>query len=345
LDNTANDAKVSVIVLNWNGRRFLDSCLTSLTDQSLPTHEVVLVDNGSNDGSVQYVRDHFPRVKIAENGANLGFAEGNNIGIRLATGDYVVLLNNDTSVPSNFIEVLANCARVDPKIGSVGCTIVQEDGIPRYGPAFTNNGFLTPLLIGSNLLRKRIERLFDVEGYCLTNCAAAVLYRKNALQVTGGFDADFWADWEDHDLGFRLWLAGFKNYYTTKTHVMHVGGGSFGREISKDRQARIIRNMLVTYLKNYDSWNLVTRFFFLLWVIVPLRHLASIILYELTRLKTSHRQGASLISREAYLALPLAYLAFIRDLPRAMRKRMKVQAQRKVSDSIIFSLTERKWIV
>jgi GT2 family glycosyltransferase len=223
------DRKVSVLLLNWNGLRFLGPCIRSLMQQTSSRHELILIDNGSDDGSVQYVESIFPSVRILENKRNLGFAEGNNI-----------------------------------------------------------------------------------EGYCIANCAAAVLYRRQTLELTGHFDPDFWSDWEDHDLGFRLWLTGFKNIYTTKTRVVHVGGRSFGRELSKDRYVRIIRNMLVTYLKNYDSWNLVTRFFFLFWVMLPLRHFVSIIVYELARLRARSRQGMSLMSREAYLALPLAYLAFIR---------------------------------
>jgi len=337
--------RVSIIVLNWNGRRLLGGCLRSLATQTCADYEMIVVDNASVDGSVEYVRTNFPSVKIIENKGNLGFAEGNNAGIAASVGDYIIILNNDTRVPSNFTQTLVECASASPQAGSIGCRIVQEDGTLGYGPLSTNNGFLVPMFMGSNFLPNRIASTFNVEGYCMTNCATAVLYKRQALEITGVFDTDFWADWEDHDLGFRLWLSGYKNFYTTRTHVVHVGGGSFGREISKDRHERIIRNMLLTYLKNYDSRNLATRFFFLLCVMLPLRHFVSIIVYELTRFRSKSRQGAALMSREAYLALPLAYLAFIRGLPATMRKRGKVQAQRKVPDSVIFSQTERKWII
>jgi GT2 family glycosyltransferase len=201
------------------------------------------------------------------------------------------------------------------------------------------------MLMGSNILAERVERLFGMEGDCVANCAAAVLYNKHALEVTGAFDGDFWSDWEDHDLGFRLSVAGFRNVYTTKTYVLHVGGGSFGSGFSKDRYVRITRNMLMTYFKNYETPNLLTRFLFLFWVILPIRHLMSIIVYELKRLSVKSPSGSTLLSRQAYLSLPEAYIQFIRSLPLAIRKRLMVQAHRKVPDSLIFSVTERNWII
>jgi hypothetical protein len=336
--------RVTVIVLNWNGLRFLGPCITSLMRQKFCEYELILIDNGSDDGSVDYVKKNFHSVRVVENAKNLGFAEGNNVGLRVAIGQHVIVLNNDTRVPPDFIETLVNSASRDSKIASVGCRIVQEDGSMKYGPLVTNNGFLVPLFMGSVSFPDRIARLFGGEGDCATNCAAAALYRRHVLEEVGGFDPDFWSDWEDHDLGFRLWVAGYKNFYTTRTQVLHVGGGSFGRELSKDRYVRIIRNMLFTYVKNYESRNLATRFLLLFWIILPLRHVLLMIVYELTRLSSrSYKTG--LVSRRAYLALPEAYFSFLRDLRAVMRKRAVVQAKRKVPDSAIFSATQKGWVV
>jgi GT2 family glycosyltransferase len=308
-------------------------------------HEVILVDNNSDDGSVEYVRRNFPFVRIVENDANLGFAEGNNVGLRSAGGDYLVVLNNDTRASSNLIEVLVNCASSDPEAGSVGCKIIQEDGSFRYGPCYSNRNFLVPLFMGSRFLPERLGRMFREEGPCATNCATAVLYTKRALQAIGGFDADFWSDWEDHDLGFRIWLAGYKNLYTTKTRVLHVGAGSFGDELSKERYVRIVRNMLFTYIKNYEASNLATCFFFLFWVILPVRHMLLILSSELTRLTRRSSQETTVVSRRVYTALPEAYMSFLQGLRTAVRKRARVQSHRKVPDSVIFSTTRRRWII
>jgi hypothetical protein len=313
-------------------------------EQTSDDYEVILVDNGSSDGSVDYVKNHFPSVRIIENKRNLGFAEGSNVGIRAASGDYVILLNNDTRVDSDFIEVLATCASNDPCIGSVGCKLVQRDGRPAYGPKATNSGFLVPFFMGTKFLSQRVERLFDMEGYCVANCGAAVLYRKRALDHLGGFDPDFWSDWEDHDIGLRLLVSGYKNFYTTRTVVLHIGGGSFQQIDSRNRDIRTIRNMFLTYVKNYDASNLVTRFMFVFMVLTPVRYLFAVALHGLSRLTRSGSTGQPAHSLQA-LSLLHAYIQFIREFRNAMRKRMKVQSQRKVSDSTIFSLTRRGWLL
>jgi GT2 family glycosyltransferase len=179
----------------------------------------------------------------------------------------------------------------------------------------------------------------------MTNISVAVLYRKSALEVTKEFDADYWSDWEDYDLSCRLWLAGYKNLYTTKTTVFHVGGGSLGKGLSKERYVRIIRNMLFTYFKNYEPHNLATRFLFFMFAVLPFRHTISIMAYELKRLREGSSKKETYLSRQVYLSLPQAYLQFLRGLRMTMRKRLAVQRTRKVSDSAIFTLTERKWIV
>ena len=337
--------KVSVVILNWNGLRYLGKCIMSLMEQTYSGYEVILIDNASTDGSVEYVRQNFPSVKIIENRVNLGFAAGNNVGIKSASGDYVILLNTDTRVPPDFIEELVKCASMDPEIGSVGCRLLQEADVIKYGPMFTNNGFIIPMFMGNNLLPKRIDELYDGGGYCIANCAAAVLYRKSDLEVTGSFDSDYQFDWEDHDLGFRLALAGYKNLYTTATSVHHIGGASIGSAFSKDRYIRIIRNMLFTYIKNYEPQNVATRFLFLFWVLVPFRHMVTVLFHELRRLKNDSPQQAALLSRQAYLSLFEIYIQFIRGLRNAIRKRAKVQTRRRVSDSRIFLLTRRYWIV
>lgn len=179
----------------------------------------------------------------------------------------------------------------------------------------------------------------------MANSGAAVLYRKSAIDAIGGFDGDFWSDWEDHDLGYRLWLAGYKNFYTTGTNVVHVGGGSFGHEVSKERYTRIIRNIMLTYLKNYEPRNVVTRFFVLFFLVIPLGHMLSIVLHELARFSKGLSGELGAVSRTAYLSLPEAYFCFLRGLRTAMRRRATVQAQRTVSDRAIFSTTERRYVI
>ena len=145
--------------------RYLSVCLESLMKQTYSGYEIIFVDNASSDGSVEYVKNNFPSVKIMENQENFGYAEGMNVGMRSAAGTYVILLNIDTRVPLDFIEVLVNCASQDPQIGSVGCKLFQEEGLIKYGPMFTNNGIFVPIFMGHNLLLNRIEHLYNTEAY------------------------------------------------------------------------------------------------------------------------------------------------------------------------------------
>jgi GT2 family glycosyltransferase len=338
--------KVSVIVLNWNGLRFLGPCLKSLMNQNATDYEVILVDNGSTDGSVDYSKENFPAVRVIENGRNFGFGGGNNIGIEQARGEYVIVLNNDTVAPPDFVQTLVEVASPDSSIGSVGCRLVGVDGRPSYGPVHMNHGIVVPWIMGARLSH-RIIKLHSLDGWCLANSAAAVLYRKDALQAIGGFDEDFWSDWEDNDLGFRLWIAGYKSVFTAKTTVTHFGEAS-GSRLSRERNVRIIRNMLSTYFKDYEPSNILTRFFLVFWIIVPARYVLFSV-YSLMRIalrQTGHEKNQPIhVPSQAHIALFQAYGEFIRRLPNVMSKRVIVQSHRKVSDSQIFSQTDKNWII
>lgn len=109
--------KISIMVLNWNGKKYLKDCFTSLENQTYSNFEIVLIDNGSKDGSLEYVKSNFPEVKILALGKNLGFAEGNNKGIKSAKGKYVFILNNDTKVDKNCLEKLVEVAESDDRTG------------------------------------------------------------------------------------------------------------------------------------------------------------------------------------------------------------------------------------
>jgi len=110
-------SKVSVIILNWNGKHHLERCLSSVLEQTYSNFEVILVDNGSTDGSVEFVRGRFPEVRIIWNEENLGFAAGNNAAIIATRGDYVATLNNDTQVDPHWLSELVNAAETTPKVG------------------------------------------------------------------------------------------------------------------------------------------------------------------------------------------------------------------------------------
>ena len=216
-------ALISVIVLNYNGKGFLDGCLSSLASQTYSDFEVIVVDNGSRDGSPEYVKENYPWVRLAKNDENLGFAGGTNVGIRAAKGEFVITLNNDSRADSRFIEELIK-PMADPEVGVCAAKMLFPDGrinsagicISRSGAAW-DRGMFEPD-------RGQYEFVEEVFGAC----AGAALYRREMLDEIGLFDEDFFLYLEDVDLAFRARLAGWKCIYVPGARVIHHHGGTAG---------------------------------------------------------------------------------------------------------------------
>jgi hypothetical protein len=214
---------ISVIVLNYNGRGFLNGCLTSLASQTYSDFEVIVVDNGSRDGSPEYIEENYPWVRLAKNDENLGFAGGTNVGIRAAKGEFVITLNNDSRADSRFIEELIK-PMADPEVGVCAAKMLFPDGrinsagicISRSGAAW-DRGMFEPD-------RGQYEFVEEVFGAC----AGAALYRREMLDEIGLFDEDFFLYLEDVDLAFRARLAGWKCIYVPGARVIHHHGGTAG---------------------------------------------------------------------------------------------------------------------
>jgi GT2 family glycosyltransferase len=336
---------VALMILNFNGLRWLRNCLSSVTKATYPNLDVYLVDNGSTDGSSEFVKSNYPNIKLITYPENLGFAEAYNRAVRSVTAKYVVLLNNDTIIDSDFVSELVEKAEADPKVGSVGCKIIQPETHRRYGPVFfTGNGlFMGPLFFGSAIGKDAVYSAYETTTECIANCGAAVLYRKSLVDAIGLFDSDFWSDMEDHDLGFRICITGYRNIYSPRTKVLHIGAASYGSVDSRTRVIRMTRNMLFTYVKNYEARNIILRFFPLMFAILPYRDVAVVLENEfglLLRRDTVRRRKL----RATYGASLAAYLQFLRRLSHMMKKRQLVQSFRKVSDEDVIRHTSKPLI-
>lgn len=297
---------VTVIVLNYNGKAYVKRCLNSLFRNSYTNFEVFCIDNNSTDGSAEIAQQLFrtePRFTLIRNRRNLGFSVGNNIGFKRSNAKYVIILNHDTEVREDFIETMTQAAESDEKIGSVGCKTIQSDGRILYGPKYMSFGFIV------HALDKQTYDRFTVN---LANCGCASLFRKATLDKMGGFDPYLWTDWEDHDLGYRINSAGFKCVYTPKTTVLHLGGGSY-LGMSEQREIRIVRNKLFTYVKNYETANMLTRF--------PL-----VLIMEML-LKTKNRQGGLFLK---------GMIQFFSNIAPIIGERKQIQKHRLTSDTQIF---------
>jgi GT2 family glycosyltransferase len=228
-DQTSNSIPlVSIIIPNWNGKRFLEECLHSIEKQTFCGFEVIFVDNGSTDGSAEWVEERYGHwVRIIRNRENLGFAEGNNVGIRVARGMYIVLLNNDTVVEPDWLEELIKPVEGDSTVGMCASKVRSYDQ-PKVLEATGE------LLFRDGLNRARghleVDRGqydSDLEIFFPPGCGG--LYRKVMLDEIGLFDEDFFAYGDDTDLGIRGRLAGWRCVYAPRAVVYHKGSGSTGR--------------------------------------------------------------------------------------------------------------------
>ncbi len=312
---------ISVVIVNWNGLHVLGDCLDALDQQTYNNFEVILVDNASSDGSVEFLREKWPEVQIIELQKNLGFAAANNIAVKHARGDWVALLNNDAFPEPEWLEVLAQMVDRYPQAGSFASRLINHrdpkllDGAGdvyhisgvawrrKYNQIDRENG-------------KPVEEVFSA-------CAAAGLYSKQVYLEMGGFDEDYFSYQEDIDLGFRMRLAGFPCYYVPSAVVEHVGSSSTG--VRSDFSVYYgHRNLVWTYFKNMPGW--------LLWAgIIP--HVLMTIVF--LAVFTLRGQGKPIWK---------AKIDALLDLPDAWRKRQQIQKRRKVKSSEIWSIIDKGWV-
>jgi hypothetical protein len=246
---------VAVAVLNYNGLRWLPNCLSSVASTKYPNLDVYLVDNGSTDGSVDYVQRTFPRVKVIPHARNLGFAEGYNKAIETIESHYVVLLNSDTVVLNpSWIEHLLEVAASDPKIVAVACKMVSMsdhsilDSVGGMGIPFWR-GFL-------DIGREEHDRgQYDFEEFePFAFCGGAALIKREVFLETGAFDRKFFLYVEDADLSWRLRLLGYRVSFAPAAKVAHYYSGSAGsKTVDAQKLYYCHRNLLRAIIKNCNS--------------------------------------------------------------------------------------------
>jgi GT2 family glycosyltransferase len=300
---------VSVIVLNWNGRNFLPECLDSLARQSFRDFEVVLVDNGSADGSAAFVRDAYPWVKLVELNKNAGFASGNNRGLEAAAGEFIVALNNDTRTDPDFLAELVAAARAFPKAGMVAAKMLnyfEHSRIDAVGLKIGVNG------LGYNIgVGEQDTGQFDDNVLPFGPCGGAALYRREMIDRVGFFDPDFFAYYEDFDLAWRGRLAGWLCISAPRAVVHHVHSATSG-EWSRFKVYQTHRNKWFVVVKNWPA-------------AVIFRRLASLLLADLAALFLALLRG------RGWAALR-ARIDFLRNLETLLRKRGAVQRLRVLSN-------------
>ncbi|MFN7992058.1 MAG: glycosyltransferase family 2 protein [Bryobacteraceae bacterium] len=244
---------ISVVVINWNGREYLRACLRSLSNQEAADFEVIVVDNGSTDGSVEMMRRDFPAVRVLANTQNRGFCGANNQGFQLARGRFVAILNNDAEVAPGFLAALRRVFDIAPDIGMAAAKVlVYEDPrrIDKVGhliyPDGQNRGRGT-----GELDTGQYDRLEE----CLWPDGCAAMYRKSMLDQIGGFDEDLFIFGDDAELGLRARIAGWRCFYVPDAVVRHHRGGAMNAG-STGRIFLIERNRVLLAAKLFP-WSLL----------------------------------------------------------------------------------------
>ncbi len=245
---------VSVLVLNWNGKRFLGPCLTSLIADACSHVELVVVDNGSTDGSVEYVREQFPRVRVIAHEKNLGFSRGYNAAVPAAKGIVAVLLNNDTEVERGWLAPLVDSLLADPQVG-IATSKVLFYGTDRVNSA---GGFLKLWTGGGELGFGEAgdQPPWNAPLDPFYASGAALAMKRELYQRLGGLDEIMFAYGEDFDLSWRARLAGYRVLYCPNSVVHHHFSGTW-KSFNPRKVRMVTRHHLRGMVKNLSMLNLL----------------------------------------------------------------------------------------
>lgn len=316
--------KATAIIVAWNHITCLPDCLEALASQTYPNLEVIVVDNASQDGSAALVRDRFPQVRVLEQTRNLGFAAGFNLGVKAASGEWLISINPDLVPAPDFVSRMIQAASTDACIGMVAPKLLRVEDLQRLD---STGLFLDRRRRPYDRGQMQVDRgQYDGEVDVFGACGAAALYRRTMMEdlaINGEyFDEDFFAYCEDADLAWRAQSRGWRSLYVPEATASHIrgwgdtlrkrpGGHHYGPRLS-------LRNRYLMTIKN-DA--------FLYW----LMDLPRILLAELPRL------AFMAVTRPSAL---LGLLDIIRLAPAAYRKRRIIRSNRRVSDAEL-----RRWFL
>lgn len=251
--------KATVIIPNYNGIKFIKECLDALLAQDIPAsaYHIIVVDNGSTDGSRQLIEDAFPGVSLIALPSNTGFCHAVNVGIEAAQTPYVILLNNDTKVHPRFVGALCSALEARPGAFSVSARMRMWDR-----PEFLDDAGDRYCALGWAYARGKGQTAsrYDTPAEIFSACGGAAIYRKSVLNEIGLFDEAHFAYLEDLDIGYRARIHGYRSYYEPDAEVIHYGSASTGSRYNERKTLLAAANSVYVIAKNMPLlqrlWNL-----------------------------------------------------------------------------------------
>lgn len=318
--------RVSIIVTNYNGGRVLLDCIDSLKKITYSNFEVILVDDSSSDSSYENAIKNKGNLKLFsyKTKTNLGFVGANNLGLKYATGKYILLLNNDTKVSKDLLGVLVKKMESDTSIGAVQPKIKMMDNplfLDNAGSFLTRTGFLIHWGFGKKDLKEfEKERIiFSAKGACL-------MTRRDIVDKVGLFDKDFVSYMEESDFCWRVWLAGFTVHFLPQTYIYHKLGFSYSKISPEVVNYNSFKNRILSLYKNLETKNLF-------FILIP--HLIIILtlsFYYLLRLQFSK-----------FSMIINAIVWNVKNINNSNQKRKIIQEMRVINDNKLFSQVMKKF--
>jgi len=324
--------KVSIVIVNYNGKRYLLRCIASILKNIYKNYEIIVVDNGSTDGSLAALRKKFARnldkIKIVELKKNYGPAKARNEGVKIAEGKYLAFLDNDTQVEKDWIIEAIKLFQRDLKIGCIQCKLLLLNEKNKYdyaGEYLNQYGFLV-----QRAWYKEIDRRqYDQEVEILAAKSAGMFIRKDVFNKIGGFDEDYFIYMEETDLGWRSWLAGYKTVFCPLSVVYH-GFSTSAKILSREKHNFNVRfhgskNYIMTLVKNLGTKQLI--------LILP-KHLFIWFCFGFFLMIRGDFQSANNIFKGIWWNIV--------NLPKTLIKRKSIQSTRVISDDLLFPIILKK---
>jgi GT2 family glycosyltransferase len=327
VDSKRKNPFISIVILNFNGLEYLKRTIHPLTELNYPNYEIIIVDNASSDASVAYIKVNFPAIRLIENEKNVGYSRGKNVGVSQASGECVLLLDNDIAINDKDLLSKLSKNNREKKIGLIQIPLVDEgcNDTRYYGLFFSFYG------INSHLPYISIEKILNSKLDLIQIAAptgGCIFFRKSVWQHIRGFDEIQPFNLDDVDIGPRAWLYGYENYLYTKSYCVHLGtADTIPPDVYVSRFRWIFSGHAIALLKNQSLSNLLVRFpvFCMFQIIKAVRY--------------SFKKKSISILRAFFFSFKF----FLFNLSYILRQRANIQSSRVIESDIFLKIPVPKF--